>query len=242
MAKKKAYNFGEKQQENGLPVWQSPKYEQSKAKAIEVIEKYDNIHEGDFWILMNKTKRGDKVIYSGLIISHNACLKINDVAKPEDKFKPECVTVNQSGYGGALVFTYNCPEQGIYEVGEVTPKNCKNDYPYAMALKRCMDRVILKISKIAFEGIYSDSEADEFREQPDTGAPVNATGAPAGAQAPPMAPGAIDYPSKIRQLATEKGISEIEICNMGGVTAIENMVEGQMVQCINWLQSEPKRV
>ena len=57
----------------------------------------------------------------------------------------------------------------------------------------------------------------------------------------PMAPGAIDYPAQIRNLAAEKGIPEIEICNMGGVTAIEQMVEGQMVQCINWLQSEPAR-
>ena len=55
-----------------VPVWQSPKYLESKQKALEIIksEKYD-VKEGDFWILMNQTKGGDKMAYTGLIISHN---------------------------------------------------------------------------------------------------------------------------------------------------------------------------
>ena len=118
------YNFGEKKEEyhakigKNIPVWQSDKYIQSKKKAIELIDskKYD-LCEADFWILMNATKSG-KMAYTGLIISHNACLKIND--KLDDKFAPECVTVNQSGYNDSLVFTYNSPEQGIYEVGKVS--------------------------------------------------------------------------------------------------------------------------
>ena len=46
--------------------------------------------------------------------------------------------------------------------------NCKNAYPYAMALKRCFDRVVLKNSKLAYDGVYSDSEADEFKEKINT--------------------------------------------------------------------------
>ena len=34
-----------------------------------------------------------------------------------------------------------------------------------MAFKRCFDRVVLKVSKLAYAGIYSDSEADEFSQQ-----------------------------------------------------------------------------
>ena len=54
-----------------LEVWQSPKYTEAKEKAIELIKngKY-NLKEGDFWILMNKTKN-EKMAYSGLIISQN---------------------------------------------------------------------------------------------------------------------------------------------------------------------------
>lgn len=171
----KAYNFGEKKTEYNsklgkeCEVWQSPKYTEAKKKAIEIIESGINnkkvLAESDFWILINATKSG-KMAYTGLIISHNGCLKIND-ALPEDKrFKPECMSLDKDGYGGSLVYSYICESQGIYEVGEVSKTNCSNAYPYAMALKRCMDRVILKNSRLAYSGIYSDSEAEEFKNEP----------------------------------------------------------------------------
>lgn len=172
---KKTYNFGEKKVENingkTLPVeFTTPKYKEARNKAIELLEsdKYKGILEtSDFWILVNTYANKTKAMYSGLIISHDGCLKINDVLDEKLKFKPDCMTIDKDGYNNSLVFTYNCPEQGIYEIGEVSKDNCKNDYPYAMALKRCMDRVILKNSKIAYSGIYSDSEADEFTKRVD---------------------------------------------------------------------------
>ena len=171
----KSYNFGEKKTEYNaklgkeVEVWQSPKYLEAKAKAIETLEsdKYKGVlSEGDFWILMNATKSG-KMAYTGLIISHNGCLKINDALPADKRFKPSCVTLTETGYKSSLVYTYVNDDQGIYEVGEVSDKNCTNAYPYAMALKRCMDRVILKSSKLAYSGIYSDSEAEEFKNEPD---------------------------------------------------------------------------
>ena len=181
----KTYNFGEKKTEYNtklgkeVEVWQSPKYTEAKRKAIETLESdmYKGIlSEGDFWILMNATKSG-KMAYTGLIISHNGCLKINDVLPADKRFKPTCVSLTETGYKGSLVYTYINDDQGIYEVGEVSDKNCTNAYPYAMALKRCMDRVILKNSKLAYSGIYSDSEAEEFKNEPketktETAAPV----------------------------------------------------------------------
>lgn len=165
------YNFGEKTEEfsakqgKKIPVWQSDKYEESKKKACEIIEsgKY-GLTTADFWILMNETKSG-KMGYTGLIISHNGCLKIND--KLEKPFNPLAVTEDKCGYGGALVFTYCDKDQGLYEVGEVTPRNCKNDYPYAMAFKRMFDRVVLKLSKLAYSGIYSEAESDAFKDPVD---------------------------------------------------------------------------
>ncbi len=168
---KKTYDFGEKKEEiiNGkkLPVeWITPKYKEAKNKAIELLEseKYKDVLEAsDFWILVNTYSNKTKVMYSGLIISHDGCLKINDSLDKELKFKPECVKLDKEGYNDSLVYTYICPEQGLYEVGEVSGSNLKNaGYPYAMALKRCFDRVVLKNSKIAYSGIYSDSESDEF--------------------------------------------------------------------------------
>ena len=175
MASKKIYNFGEKKTEYNIKlgkevdVWQSPKYVEAKNKAIETLESdiYKNVlSESDFWILMNATKSG-KMAYTGLIISHNGCLKINDALPAEKKFKPSSVSITETGYKGSLVYTYINDSQGIYEVGEVNSENCKNAYPYAMALKRCIDRVILKSSRLAYSGIYSDSEAEEFKKDPE---------------------------------------------------------------------------
>ncbi|MFR8080068.1 MAG: hypothetical protein ACLU9L_10675 [Christensenellales bacterium] len=107
--------------------------------------------------------------YTGLIISHNGCLKIND--KLESKFDPACVSVDKEGYNNSLVYQYCNPEQGLYEVGEVSNDNLKNNYPYAMAYKRLFDRVVLKLSKLAYSGIYSDGESDEFAQRIE--APIN---------------------------------------------------------------------
>ena len=38
-----------------------------------------------------------------------------------------------------------------------------------MAYKRLFDRVVLKLSKLAYSGIYSDSESDEFMQRIDAG-------------------------------------------------------------------------
>ena len=191
----KNYNFGEKEMEYSakdnkeIPVWKSPKYEQSKKAVIQMLEseKYKDVLDvSDFWILMNRTKSG-KMAYTGLIISHNGCLKINDALPDELKFDPRALTYyykdTSESYGGyiqtyndSLIFEYDSSKlrgydeeridhQKIFEIGEVSPKNCTNDYPYAMALKRCMDRVILKNSKLAYSGVYSDSEAEEFQSK-----------------------------------------------------------------------------
>ena len=178
----KVFTFNEKETEYSakdgreLPVIKTNKYLKAKKEVTKMLlsEEYkDVLDESDFWILMNSTKTG-KMAYTGLIISHNGCLKINDTLPEELKFEPKCLNYctpeNDCSYKNSLVFVYDSSKlaendkQKIYEVGEVTEKNCKNDYPYAMALKRCMDRVILKNSKLAYSGVYSDSEAEEFSE------------------------------------------------------------------------------
>ncbi len=152
-----------KKQGKEIEVWQSPKYIEARDKAKELIEgKKYNLTEGDFWILMNETKTG-KMGYSGLIISHNGCLKIND--KLDKKINPDGFSVSINGYNNSLVYTYK--DEEVYEVGEVSKDNCTNVYPYAMAFKRCFDRAVLKKCKLAYAGVYSDSEAEEFSNKKD---------------------------------------------------------------------------
>lgn len=156
----KAEEYSKKQGVN-VPVIQSPKYKEARDKAQEIIEsKKYGLSEGDFWILMNETKTG-KMQYTGLIISHNGCLKIND--NIDNKFKTDCVVFDKEGFNNSLVFLYK--DDDVFEVGEVSKENCTNAYPYAMALKRCFDRVVLKKSKLAYAGVYSDSEAEEFSKR-----------------------------------------------------------------------------
>ena len=169
----KSYNFGEKsvektKQQDGswkeMDVWQSPKFKKSREKAVDLIEKGGfDLDEGDFWILMNQG--GGKMVYTGLIISHNGCLKINDKLSDNLKFKPLSVSFVRDTGEKEKTMNYINEQQGVYEFGEITTKNCKNDYPYAMVLKRLMDRVILKNSKIGFFGIYSEAESEDFKDK-----------------------------------------------------------------------------
>tara|TARA_R100000700_G_C3175047_1_gene149749 strand:+ start:1140 stop:1589 length:450 start_codon:yes stop_codon:yes gene_type:complete len=51
----------------------------------------------------------------------------------------------------------------IESLGEASPKNTIINHPYAMAEKRAIDRCILKLLN-AHAYIYSETEADEFKE------------------------------------------------------------------------------
>ena len=157
-AQKMEYNS--KAQAN-TKTWESPKFLEGKKKAIELIDKTEyGLTEADFWIL--KTYSAKTVTYAGLIISHNGCLKINDKLAAEAKFVPSCVSWVRNG-AGDLVLQYLNDKQGLLEFGEASIKNCTNAYPFAMVLKRLQDRVILKNSKIAFSGIMSEVESEEFK-------------------------------------------------------------------------------
>lgn len=227
------YNFKEQTEEYSakhgkkIPVWMTPNYEVAKAKAIEIIEsKKYGVTEADFWILMNTTKT-EKMAYTGLIISHNGCLKIND--NLESKFNPDCVSLDKDGYNGSLVYTYCNAEQGIFEVGEVSKANCKNDYPYAMAFKRLFDRVVLKLSKLAYNGIYSDSESEEFSQQLS---PTDET------KQDDVEPSKIHIDALIKT-AQVKGVAIDRLLKKYGIEKIEDISMAQYTECAKGLNKMP---
>ena len=55
-------------------------------------------------------------------------------------------------------------ERSEWSIGEASPKNNKNSYPYAMAEKRAKDRVILKLLNTHGD-LYSEAEADDFTQR-----------------------------------------------------------------------------
>lgn len=176
------YSFGEQLQEDDKKVIITDKYWQSKEKAIEMIEADYGLTVADFWILKTMSRSKEYIIYNGLIISHNGCLKINDwLVKQNNGFKSEFLSEPiEFDYNGVkgLRQVYKevpyklCTAKGdvitagadLYEVGEISGDNLKNAYPFAMLLKRTFDRVVLKKSKLAYFGVYSEEEADEFKQ------------------------------------------------------------------------------
>ena len=53
-------------------------------------------------------------------------------------------------------------KNSAWSIGEVSPKNNTNKYPYAIAEKRAIDRVILKLLGV-HGAMYSEEEAEDFK-------------------------------------------------------------------------------
>ena len=56
----------------------------------------------------------------------------------------------------------------IETFGEAAPMNNSNGYPVAMAEKRAMSRVVLKLAGFYEHGVFSEDEADDFK-RPNNG-------------------------------------------------------------------------
>ncbi|MBY5594125.1 trna delta -isopentenylpyrophosphate transferase [Rhizobium leguminosarum] len=84
-------------------------------------------------------------------------------AKAGIEFDLPTVLEHQAGVSVALVVAGRLKDRMEWSIGEATPKNTQQAYPYAMAEKRAKDRVILKLMNIHGH-IYSEEEmADEAK-------------------------------------------------------------------------------
>jgi len=123
-------------------------------KIKQLAEKY-NLSKDDFWEL----KRGTRSMW---IITHDACEKI--AAKENIQFGAPTI-YRDSNQDVAIVGDAKRGNKIIWSTGEASPKNCKAPYMFAMAEKRLKDRLVLKLINAYEYGIYSDSEADNFKKQ-----------------------------------------------------------------------------
>lgn len=73
------------------------------------------------------------------------------------------------GESVAILVTGHLEGESAWSIGEASPKNNKNAYPWAMAEKRAKDRVILKLARFNEVGVYSDIEADDFKKPAKVG-------------------------------------------------------------------------
>lgn len=122
-------------------------------KIKELAQKYD-LSKDDFWEL----KRGTRSMW---IITHDACEKI--AAKENIQFGAPTI-YRDSNQDVAIVGDAKRGNKVIWSTGEASPKNCKAPYMFAMAEKRLKDRLVLKLINAYEYGIYSDSEADNFKK------------------------------------------------------------------------------
>ena len=131
------------------------------SKIKQLADKY-NLEKDDFWQLPNNPKVW--------IIKHDA---VERIAKQEGVIFENPTIVEHSRehcvlLGTAVMFTeYDDPDSKIEEwtFGEADKKtNCHNNYIFAMAEKRLKDRLTLKIVGAYEYGIYSDTEADSFKQ------------------------------------------------------------------------------
>lgn len=75
------------------------------------------------------------------------------VSFQSEKLDPEFVVVKATAKKGSVT---------IESYGEASPKNCKNSYVVAMAEKRALARVVLKVSGFYELGVFAEDEAEAF--------------------------------------------------------------------------------
>lgn len=82
---------------------------------------------------------------------------------------PTIIEANGAAGVAAVCVSGSFKDRKIWSIGEANPKNSRNAYPWAMAEKRAIDRVVLKL--VGIHGlVYSDTEVStsdvgEFAQQ-----------------------------------------------------------------------------
>ncbi|CAB4176880.1 hypothetical protein UFOVP1672_54 [uncultured Caudovirales phage] len=150
----------------------------------------------------------------------------------------------------AVCVTGHLDNKMVWSIGEAAPANNKNAYPWAMAEKRAVDRVILKL--IGIHGlVYSEEEADDFKE---TGAPKDPvkevlSGITSGAPAPKKDKDAIpgqwkgpltktELKKKFSQIASDIALCD-DLLTLNGVLAgYQGVIEQMKIDVPLWYDGE----
>jgi len=97
------------------------------------------------------------------VLLHKALEKVA-VARNIKFDAPQILESDSSKRIVSLMVMGHMGDKSEWSIGEASPSNNKNSYPYAMAEKRAKDRVILKL--VGLHGdVYAEDEADSFKEE-----------------------------------------------------------------------------
>lgn len=138
-----------------------------KKELADILAKYDLDPKDALWDC-----------HGTLVIYHKHCELI--AAKANIKFDPPQIIEAKSGEKVvAICAVGHMGDRSEWSIGEAAPGNNKNAYPYAMAEKRAKDRVILKLVGLSAY-IYSEDEADNFKDEKPKAEAAPSPGAPTG--------------------------------------------------------------
>jgi hypothetical protein len=131
--------------------WERKMPNKVPAKVAELLQKVGETPATALWDC-----HGTYVVYHKALekIADHLQIKFDDPVVLETDIKNKCVAIMVRGYQD---------KRTEWSIGEATPYNNKNGYPFAMAEKRAKDRVILKLVGIAGD-VYSSEEADDFKQ------------------------------------------------------------------------------
>ena len=111
---------------------------------------------------MNHTDAGWNC-HGTYVLLHKALEKVA-VARNIKFDAPQILENDSSKRVVSLMVMGHMGDKSEWSIGEASPSNNKNSYPYAMAEKRAKDRVILKL--VGLHGdVYAEDEADSFKEE-----------------------------------------------------------------------------
>ena len=96
------------------------------------------------------------------IITRTGIDKIQGIAKIKIQFNE---IEYQPGISAAVKATATLGDNYVESYGEANNKNNKNPYPLAMAEKRAMSRVILKLTGFYELGVFGEDESDAFKKE-----------------------------------------------------------------------------
>lgn len=120
---------------------------------IEAIRKEYGLSASDFWELPQR---------KGTWIAKHSALEVAAAKAGITFAAPIILEADGVAKSAALCVTGTFKDRSEWSVGEASPANNKNAYPFAMAEKRGKDRVILKL--LGLNGLaYSEDEADDFK-------------------------------------------------------------------------------
>lgn len=123
---------------------------ESQKERFRALAKEHGLVQDDFW----------KASQGFVIITRTGIEKVQRSLGIEVRYEvvPEFSDVSSGLY---VVKAIGCnKDKQVESFGEASPKNCRNAYPVAMAEKRALSRVVLKMADMYELGVYGEDEGD----------------------------------------------------------------------------------